>query len=79
MKKITAFILLLLSLVSCNEKTAQDLFDESKTGVVLILNEYYYVMKLPNGNSIYFTGIDRRAISKTRLSNMLTSKTNDKS
>ena len=59
MKKITAFILLLLSLVSCNEKTAQDLFDESKTGVVLILNEYYYVMKLPNGNSIYFTGIDK--------------------
>ena len=59
MKKITAFILLLLSLVSCNEKTAQDLFDESKTGVVLILNEYYYVMKLPNGNSIYFTGIDQ--------------------
>ena len=59
MKKITAFILLLLSLVSCNEKTAQDLFDESKTGVVLILNEYYYVMKIPNGNSIYFTGIDQ--------------------
>ena len=46
MKKITAFILLLLSLVSCNEKTAQDLFDESKTGVVLILNEYYYVNTL---------------------------------
>ena len=59
MKKITAFILLLLSLVSCNEKTAQDLFYESKTGVVLILNEYYYVMKLTNGNSIYFTGIDQ--------------------
>lgn len=58
MKKITAFIIILLALVSCSEKTPQDLFEESKSGVVLILNEYYYVMKLPNGNSIYFTGID---------------------
>lgn len=58
MKKITAFIIILLALVSCSEKTPQDLFEESKSGVVLILNEYYYVMKLPNGNFIYFTGID---------------------
>lgn len=57
MKKITALLLLLLTLVSCSEKTPQDLFDESKSGVVLILNEYYYVMRLPNGNNIYFTGI----------------------
>lgn len=58
MKKFATFIILLLTLVSCSEKTPQDLFDESKSGVVLILNEYYYVMRLPNGNSIYFTGID---------------------
>ena len=58
MKKFTSFIIILLTLVSCSEKTPQDLFEESKSGVVLILNEYYYVMKLPNGNSIYFTGID---------------------
>lgn len=58
MKKFAAFIIILLTLVSCSEKTPQDLFEESKSGVVLILNEYYYVMKLPNGNSIYFTGID---------------------
>lgn len=57
MKKITVFLLLLLILVSCSEKTPQELFDESKSGVVLILNEYYYVMRLPNGNNIYFTGI----------------------
>lgn len=58
MKKIIAFLLFALTLVSCSEKTPQELFDESKSGVVLILNEYYYVMKLPNGNSLYFTGID---------------------
>lgn len=57
-EKFTTFIIILLTLVSCSEKTPQDLFEESKSGVVLILNEYYYVMKLPNGNSIYFTGID---------------------
>ena len=59
MKKITTLLFLLLTLASCSEKTPQDLFDESKSGVVLILNEFYYVMKLPNGNSIYFTGIDK--------------------
>ena len=36
MKKITAFIIILLALVSCSEKTPQDLFEESKSGVVLI-------------------------------------------
>lgn len=58
MKKFVTLLLLLLTMVSCNEKTPQDLFDESKSGVVLILNEFYYILKLPNGKLLYFTGID---------------------
>ena len=58
MKKAILLITTLLALVSCSERTPQDLFDEDKSGVVLILNEYYYTMKLPNGNTLYFTGID---------------------
>ncbi len=58
MKHVIALIIALLTLAGCGERSPQDLFDESKSGVVLILNEYYYVMKLPNGNSLYFTGID---------------------
>ena len=46
-------------LCSCNtEKTPEELFAESKSGVVLILNRYYYQMKLPNGKYLYFTGLD---------------------
>ena len=58
MKKILLLLTLLLTLVSCSEKTPQDLFDGSKSGVVLIMNKFYYRMKLPNGNFIYFTGLD---------------------
>ena len=45
-------------MVSCSEPTPQELFEESKSGVVLILNEYYYTLTMPNGNNLYFTGID---------------------
>lgn len=58
MKKILFLLVLALTFVSCSEKTPQELFDSSKSGVVLIINKFYYRMKLPNGNFIYFTGID---------------------
>ena len=57
-KKALSLLLIAMTVASCSEKTPQELFDETKSGVVLILNEYYYVLKLPNGNSLYFTGID---------------------
>lgn len=57
MKKVILLLLSLLTLASCSERTPQELFDQSKSGVVLILNEYYYEMQLPNGNTLYFTGI----------------------
>ena len=42
------FALLLLLFASCKrELTQAELFDENKSGVVLILNKYYYKIKLP--------------------------------
>lgn len=58
MKKILLLIMVALTLVGCAEKTPQELFDSSKSGVVLIINKFYYRMRLPNGNFIYFTGVD---------------------
>ena len=57
MKKTIVFLLTLLTLVGCGKRTPKELFDHTKSGVVLILNKYYYELKMPNGNSLYFTGI----------------------
>lgn len=56
MKITSALLLMALFLASCQEqKTPEQLFEERASGVVVVLNEYYYEMKLPNGNSVYFT------------------------
>lgn len=48
---------------SCQEqKTPGRLFEEQAPGVVVILNEYYYELALPNGNTVYFTGIDSEGL-----------------
>ena len=52
MKKVLALLFVVLTIASCNEKTPQDLFNEQKSGVVLILNEYYYTLTMPNGNNL---------------------------
>ena len=58
-KKILQFVLLVGILSSCYEqKTLEQLFEERASGVVVILNEFYYELGLPNGNKVYFTGID---------------------
>lgn len=63
MKRISLWCIFFGCLVSClcscsGEKTPEELFAGSKSGVVLILNRYYYQMKLPNGKYLYFTGLD---------------------
>lgn len=59
MKKVIIVLTALMLLVSCQEqKTPEQLFEERASGVVVILNEFYYELKLPNGNKVYFTGID---------------------
>ena len=60
MKKYILFSLFIVLFASCQQqKTPEQLFEERASGVVVILNEYYYEMKLPNGNSVYFTGFDK--------------------
>lgn len=59
MKKAIIVFTALILLASCQEqKTPEQLFEEQASGVVVILNEFYYELKLPNGNKVYFTGID---------------------
>ena len=59
MKKLFLLLAAVLTLAGCdNKKSADELFKETASGVVVVLNEYYYELELPNGNSLYFTGLD---------------------
>lgn len=46
--------------VSCSERkmTSEELFSQCASGVVLIMNEYYYVIHLPGGGELYFSDFD---------------------
>lgn len=61
MKNIKLIIAtLVIVLCGCSdEKSPEQLFDECRSGVVLILNQYYYRMTLPDGTHIYFTEADK--------------------
>jgi V8-like Glu-specific endopeptidase len=54
---ILLLALLLLALAGC-KKDPQEIFNEEKSGVVLICNEFYYDVALADGEHLYFTGID---------------------
>lgn len=59
MKRILAFFVVVLAVTACsNKKTAEELFQETASGVVVVLNEFYYEVVLPNGNSLYFKNLD---------------------
>ena len=62
MQRIKLFVVLvsILSLVSCGKKSADEIFEEQKSGVVLVLNKFYYEIKMPDGQCLYFTGIDQK-------------------
>ena len=52
-------IVMLLTLSGCStQKDPAELFEEYKSGVVLITNQYYFRMKMPNNNYTYFSGLD---------------------
>lgn len=52
-------MLCILLLVSCDKpKSPEEIYETQKSGVVLICNEFYYEIVLPNGESIYFVGLD---------------------
>ncbi len=50
-------LFLLLVLAGC-KKDPQEIFNEEKSGVVLICNEFYYDVALADGEHLYFAGID---------------------
>ena len=57
--KNVVWLCIIFLLVGCQrKKTPEELFQEKASGVVLIMNEYYYEMLLPNDNKLYFTGVD---------------------
>ena len=56
---IVGMLCAVLLLAGCNSKESQEqLFTRLSTGVVVVLNRYYYQIELPNGNKLYFTGFD---------------------
>ena len=52
------FALLLLFILTGCKKDPQEIFNEQKSGVVLICNEYYYDITLFNWKYLYFSGLD---------------------
>uniref|UniRef100_A0AB33INX5 Serine protease n=1 Tax=Prevotella sp. GTC17253 TaxID=3236793 RepID=A0AB33INX5_9BACT len=57
----TLYLLLLIALFfsSCNtQKTAEELFEQDKSGVVMVINRFYYEIEMSNGEKLYFTGLD---------------------
>lgn len=61
MKKLIclATVALMATLSSClQEKTPEDIYNEQASGVVLVLNQFYYSATLSDGSTIYFSGLD---------------------
>lgn len=57
--RILAFLILIIATTGCHTKMSSDqLLDRCGSGVVLILNQYYYKVTLPGCKPWYFTGID---------------------
>ena len=57
-KSLIVMILMGFVLASCVQKKPEEMYEEQRTGVVMVLNKFYYEMKLPNGAVFYFTGLD---------------------
>ena len=53
------FVACIAATVSCSTTppSAEDLYKEEASGVVMVLNKFYYDTRLPNGNHVYFSGI----------------------
>jgi S1-C subfamily serine protease len=60
-KKVILCLLALMALVSGCKKAMnpEEIYNKCAPGVVLIYNEFYYSITLPDGDQIYFTGVDR--------------------
>ena len=54
----SAITISIMSILGCSrEKSAEEIYNEKASGVVMILNEYFYSVTLPTGESFYFSDI----------------------
>lgn len=63
MKTINTAVCLALAalLLSCSKAmNPEELYNKTSSGVVMIVNRYYYSVTLPNGEEIFFTAVDGR-------------------
>jgi len=52
---------MLLALAACDTSvTPQELLAQQESGVVMVRNDFYYELRLPNGESLYFKHLDER-------------------
>ena len=62
MKKTLQYIcavVLTVTMGACNQSMEpEDIFETQKSGVVLVLNKFYYQVEMPSGQKLYFTGLD---------------------
>lgn len=61
MKKLLCLttVVVLMALSSClQEKKPEDIYTDEASGVVLVLNQFYYSATLSDGSTIYFSGLD---------------------
>lgn len=60
MRKLFTSTLILLSMLvaSCGNKPEQEIEETAASGVVLVQNQSYFELVMPNGNSIYFSRFD---------------------
>lgn len=58
LKKVLLLLSLLVVLFSCNNLSEDEIKDTTSEGVVLVRNQSYYELVLPNGESFYYTGYD---------------------
>lgn len=59
--KCICLLLLTISFITaCTSKppTPEEMYKEESSGVVMVLNKFYYSATMPNGEHLYFTGID---------------------
>lgn len=59
--KCICLLLLTISFITaCTSKppTSEEMYKEESSGVVMVLNKFYYSATMPNGEHLYFTGID---------------------
>jgi len=50
---------MLLTLTACDTSvTPQELLEKQESGVVMVRNDFYYELELPNGSLLFFKGLD---------------------